>query len=125
MVGTLPEIPDDSLITRQALLVIAGLMLDFYGTVVHEDGPIIAGICERVDGIPLAIELAAARIRSRTPNDMAQRLQDRFRLLRGGRRGVERHQTLRAAVLWSYQLLSPVEPAVFDRLGLARKLFGR
>jgi predicted ATPase len=82
------------------------------------DQAVIAGICERLDGIPLAIELAAARIRSMTPGDLADRLQDRFRLLRGGRRGVERHQTLRAAVLWSYQLLSRVEQALFDRLSV-------
>ena len=55
-------------------------------------------ICRRLDGIALAIELAAARMVSMSPQDVADRLADRFRLLAGGRRGVERHQTLRHAV---------------------------
>ena len=61
----------------------------------------IAEICVRLDGIPLAIELAAARCRSMAPGEIAARLDDRFRLLRGGRGGVERHRTLLAAVEWS------------------------
>jgi predicted ATPase/class 3 adenylate cyclase len=76
-------------------------------------------ICRRVDGIPLAIELAAARTASMSPIDIASRLDERFRLLTGKRRGrVERHQTLRATVEWSYQLLSGDERVVFDRLGV-------
>ena len=79
----------------------------------------IASICARLDGIPLAIELAAARIRSLAPEELLERLDDRFRLLRGsGRGGLERHQTLRAAVVWSYQLLSETERALFDRLSV-------
>jgi predicted ATPase/class 3 adenylate cyclase len=79
----------------------------------------ITAICERVDGIPLAIELAAARIRSLSPTELLERLDDRFRLLRGGGHGgLERHQTLRAAVTWSYQLLSPAEQLLFDRLSV-------
>ncbi|MEX2247215.1 MAG: adenylate/guanylate cyclase domain-containing protein [Dehalococcoidia bacterium] len=79
----------------------------------------IASICARLDGIPLAIELAAARIRSLAPAELLDRLDDRFRLLRGsGRGGLERHQTLRAAVVWSYQLLSETERALFDRLSV-------
>ncbi len=77
----------------------------------------IHGICDRLDGIPLAIELAAARSRSLSPTDLLARLDDRFRVLRGGGRGgMERHQTLRAAVTWSYQLLSDKERLLFDRL---------
>lgn len=79
----------------------------------------IAAICRRLDGIPLAIELAAARIRSLSPSDLLARLDDRFRLLRGaGRGGLERHQTLRATVAWSYQLLSPDNQVLFDRLSV-------
>ena len=79
----------------------------------------IASICRRLDGIPLAIELAAARIRSLSPSDLLERLDDRFRLLRGaGRGGLERHQTLRATVAWSYQLLSPDSRLLFDRLSV-------
>src|SRR5262249_16351471 len=70
----------------------------------------------RLDGIPLAIELAAARIAMLTPADLAQRLDQSFRLLAGGRHSaVERHQTLRATIDWSYDLLSETE-----QLGLAR-----
>jgi predicted ATPase/class 3 adenylate cyclase len=83
------------------------------------DGAAIAGICKRLDGIPLAIELAAARIRSLSPPELLERLDDRFRLLRGGGRGgLERHQTLRATVAWSYQLLSPEAQLLFDRLSV-------
>ncbi len=74
-------------------------------------------ICQRLDGIPLAIELAAARTGALSPQAIAARLGDRFRLLRGGRRG-ERHQTLRDAVQWSYELLSGTEAILFDRLAV-------
>jgi predicted ATPase len=79
----------------------------------------VGEICRRVDGIPLAIELAAARTASMSPADVAAHLDERFRLLTGKRRGrVERHQTLRATVEWSYQLLDDQERLVFDRLGV-------
>jgi predicted ATPase len=79
----------------------------------------VGEICRRVDGIPLAIELAAARTTSMSPTDVATHLDERFRLLTGKRRGrVERHQTLRATVEWSYQLLEDDERLVFDRLGV-------
>jgi predicted ATPase/class 3 adenylate cyclase len=79
----------------------------------------VAEVCRRLDGIPLAIELAAARTVAMTPGEIAALLDERFRLLTGGRRsGVERHQTLRAAVDWSYSLLMDAERTVFDRLGV-------
>ena len=79
----------------------------------------VGEICRRVDGIPLAIELAAARVASMSPTDIAAHLDERFRLLTGKRRGrVERHQTLRATVEWSYQLLDADDRTVFDRLGI-------
>ena len=82
-------------------------------------GEQLALICRRLDGLPLAIELAAARIGPMTPAEIASLLDERFRLLTGGRqRRVERHQTLRAAVDWSYSLLDPVQQRVFDRLGV-------
>jgi predicted ATPase/class 3 adenylate cyclase len=81
--------------------------------------PAVGEICRRVDGIPLAIELAAARATAMSPADIAAHLDERFRLLTGKRRGrVERHQTLRATVEWSYQLLSDHERLVFDRFGV-------
>jgi predicted ATPase/class 3 adenylate cyclase len=80
------------------------------------DVEVIGRVCRRLDGIPLAVELAAARTRTMSLVELERRLTDRFRLLRGAGRGrVERHQTLRATVAWSYQLLSPIERAVFDR----------
>ena len=83
------------------------------------DAEAIAAICRRLDGIPLAIELAAARIRSLSPAELLERLDDRFRLLRGGGRGgLERHQTLRATVAWSYQLLAGDAQLLFDRLSV-------
>jgi predicted ATPase/class 3 adenylate cyclase len=83
------------------------------------DGEAIVGICRRLDGIPLAIELTAARIRSLSPAELLERLDDRFRLLRGGGRGgLERHQTLRATVAWSYQLLAADAQLLFDRLSV-------
>ncbi|MEX0663732.1 MAG: adenylate/guanylate cyclase domain-containing protein [Acidimicrobiia bacterium] len=77
----------------------------------------VADICRRLDGIPLALELAAARMVAMSPADVATRLDERFRLLTGGRSGaVERHQTLRGALEWSYSLLDAREQCVFDRL---------
>ena len=70
----------------------------------------IARICRRLDGIPLAIELAAARVVVLSPEQIEARLQDRFRLLTGGARtAVARQRTLEATVDWSYQLLSDAE----------------
>jgi predicted ATPase/class 3 adenylate cyclase len=80
---------------------------------------VLMQVCQRLDGIPLAIELAAARIRSLSPEELLVRLQDRFRLLRGSGRGtLERHQTLRSTVSWSYQLLTDAERVLFDRLSV-------
>ena len=72
-------------------------------------------VCERLDGVALAIELAAARLSSMGIVDVRDRLDDRFRLLAIGRRGVERHQTLHNAVQWSYELLNPAECVVLQR----------
>src|SRR5262249_3862987 len=73
-------------------------------------GPLMASICARLDGMPLAIELAAARLRSLSLADVAGRLGQRFRLLSGGTRTApERQQTLEAAVDWSYSLLTGTE----------------
>jgi predicted ATPase len=75
----------------------------------------VTEICQRLDGIPLAIELAASRMASMTAGEMRDRLDQRFRLLVGSRRGLERHQTLRHAVAWSYDLLDDTEKAVLER----------
>ncbi len=73
---------------------------------------IVTEICQRLDGIALAIELAAARMVSMSAEEVRSRLNDRFRLLSGGRRGLGRHQTLRQAVQWSYDLLDDDERRV-------------
>jgi predicted ATPase len=75
----------------------------------------VVEICRRLDGIPLAIELAASRIAAMTASEVRDRLDHRFRLLVGSRRGLERHHTLRHAVAWSYDLLDDTEQALLDR----------
>jgi predicted ATPase/DNA-binding CsgD family transcriptional regulator len=79
----------------------------------------IAEICRQLDGIPLAIELAAARISALTPQQIADRLGDRFRLLASAdRTATERHRTLRNVVEWSYELLEPSEQGMLGRMGV-------
>ncbi|MEU8435155.1 BTAD domain-containing putative transcriptional regulator [Streptomyces sp. NPDC029216] len=86
---------------------------------VADDPEAAAEICRRLDGLPLAIELAAARLRLLTPRQIADRLDDRFRLLTGGARTVlPRQQTLRAVVDWSWDLLDEPERAVLRRLSV-------
>jgi len=75
----------------------------------------ISGICRTLEGVPLAIELAAARAKALSPGEILDRLSDRFRLLTGGH---GRHQTLRSAIDWSYDLLSEHERALFRRLSV-------
>jgi predicted ATPase/DNA-binding SARP family transcriptional activator len=83
-----------------------------------------AAICRRIDGMPLAIELAAARTSSLPVAEIAARLDDVFRLLTGGRRTApERHQTLRATIGWSHALLSAEDQEVFDKLSVFRGSF--
>ncbi len=83
-----------------------------------EDREVINEICVRLDGIPLAIELAAARARSMPLADLVQRLNDRFELLGSGRRGLDRHRTLQTTLDWSHGLLDENEREVFDRLAV-------
>ena len=79
----------------------------------------MAEICRRLDGMPLAIELAAARVRALSLAEILDRLHDRFRLLTGGARtAVRRQQTLRASVDWSHALLSEPERVLFRRLAV-------
>src|SRR5262249_32232846 len=84
-----------------------------------DNAPLVHQICARLDGIPLAIELAAARVRNLSVEQLAAALDDRFRLLTGGARTVlPRQQTMRSSVEWSEQLLSPSDRLVFRRLGV-------
>src|SRR5205823_4585788 len=85
----------------------------------NRNAPAVAAICHRLDGIPLAIELAAARVRSLSVEDVNQRLDQRFRLLTGGSRtALPRQQTLRALIDWSYDLLNDPERALLQRLSV-------
>jgi predicted ATPase len=79
------------------------------------DGAAVVEVCRRLDGIALAIELAAARTVAMSVQDVRDHLGERFRLLSGSRRGLERHQTLRQAVQWSYDLLGDDERSVLQR----------
>jgi predicted ATPase len=79
----------------------------------------VAQLCRRLDGIPLAIELAAARVRSLPPEELVARLDQRFRLLtRGSRAALERQQTLRNTIDWSYDLLSEAERMALNRVSV-------
>ncbi|MCM2317068.1 MAG: serine/threonine-protein kinase, partial [Thermoanaerobaculia bacterium] len=81
--------------------------------------PVVAEICRRLDGIPLAIELAAVRVRMMSPEQIRSRLDDRFRLLTGGSKtAVPRHQTLRATLQWSYDQLSEDERNLLGQLSV-------
>ena len=80
-----------------------------------DDTAALVDICGQLDGIPLAIELAASRMASMTPTEMRDRLDQRFRLLVGSGRGLARHHTLRQAVAWSYDLLDDAEKALLER----------
>ena len=85
------------------------------------NAPVVADICRQLDGIPLAVELAAARIKALAPADIAARLRDRFTLLTGGPRTSDaRHRTLRATLDWSYDLLTEEERTLLRRLTVFR-----
>jgi predicted ATPase len=95
------------------------LFVERAGTVTQDlpadESDAITEICQRLDGIPLAVELAASRMASMAAGEVRDRLDHRFRLLVGSRRGLERHQTLRHAVQWSYDLLDDPEKALLER----------
>jgi predicted ATPase/DNA-binding CsgD family transcriptional regulator len=90
------------------------------GFVLDDDtAPAVASLCQRLDGLPLAIELAASRVRSFGPAELVQHLDQRFELLStGARTALPRQRTLRGTIDWSYDLLDRDERALFDRLGV-------
>ena len=84
-----------------------------------DNASVVSQLCRRLDGVPLAIELAAARARSMAPREIAERLDQRFRLLTGGTRtAASRHQTLRRAIDWSYDALEAAEQTLLGRLAV-------
>jgi len=106
------------LFTDRAALVSRGFTLD------SDNATTVASICRRLDGLPLAIELAAARMSSLSPEDVADRLDNRFRLLARSQPGSPaRHQTLQATVAWSYDHLTDGERALFARLAVFNGTF--
>jgi predicted ATPase/class 3 adenylate cyclase len=84
----------------------------------EQNATAVAQICRQLDGMPLALELAAARVRVMAPEEIVRRLGDRFRLLTSGSAGLARHQTLRSTIDWSHSLLDDLERAVFRRLAV-------
>jgi predicted ATPase len=90
----------------------------------QKSAQLVRAVCEHLDGIPLAIELAAARVRALTVDDIFARLHERFRLLTtGARTASPRQQTLAATIEWSYELLTPDEQSLFRRLSVFRGSF--
>lgn len=111
-VPALPERDAVDLFEDRARAVNTGLILS------EQDRDKALELCRHLDGLPLAIELAAARMRAMSVSDIASRLGDRFRLLAGRGRARERHATLRATLDWSYELLDENERALLDRLSV-------
>jgi predicted ATPase/class 3 adenylate cyclase len=116
--------PDDDLARLVAtdavrLFVERGKQVKADFALTESNSPAVVEICRRLDGVPLAIELAAARVIALSPAELAQRLDHRFKVLAGGRRGaVERHATLRAAIDWSYELLDSTEQRLLARIAV-------
>jgi predicted ATPase/DNA-binding CsgD family transcriptional regulator len=101
------------LFAQRAAAVVAGF------SVGPGDLPHVIALCRRLDGIPLAIELAAVRLRALPLHSLAERLEDRFQVLTGSRRTtVPRHQTLLTAIEWSHELCSPAERTLWSRLSV-------
>jgi predicted ATPase len=114
------SVPDDlSGADAVALFCARGRAVEPRFSLSPDNVPAVVQICRRLDGIPLALELAAARLRLLSAEQLAERLDDRFRLLTGGSRtALPRHQTLQAALDWSYQLLSDRERILLARLSV-------
>jgi predicted ATPase len=115
LLARLPRYDSISLFVERACAVDPSFQLT------EENGWAVAGICRRVDGLPLAIELAASRLRALPPRAMLERMGQTLPLLTGGARDLPaRQRTLRDTIAWSYDLLGPDEQILFRRLGLFR-----
>jgi len=112
-VGVLDCADAVELFAQRAATVIPGF------TVTEASRPAVAALCQRLDGVPLALELATVRLRALSLEQLSDRLEDRFRLLTGGRRAaLPHHQTLRTATEWSYDLCTPAEQLLWARLSV-------
>ena len=108
-----------------ALFVARAKAADTRFVLTDDSAPVVGEICRRLDGIPLAIELAAARVKVLSIPNLAQRLNERFKILTGGgRSALPRQKTLTALIDWSYDLLAPQEQRLFARLGVFAGGFG-
>jgi non-specific serine/threonine protein kinase len=117
--GHLPAPETLSQVEAVRLFVERALAVQPHFAVTVQNAPVVAQVCQRLDGIPLAIELAAARLRGLSVEQLAARLDQRFRLLTGGSRAaLARQQTLQATVDWSYGLLAAAEKTLFNRLAV-------
>ncbi|MGH2801237.1 MAG: ATP-binding protein, partial [Thermoleophilaceae bacterium] len=116
----LPEAPGEAAASDAVALFLDRARLARWDFELDEENTAaVVRICRRLDGLPLALELAAARVRSLSPAEIAEHLDSRFALLARARaRGSERHRTLRATVDWSYRLLGDPERLVFERLSV-------
>src|SRR5215469_14041874 len=116
-----PLAAPDELVRYEAVRLFsdrAGAVLPGF-TLGAENGAAVAGVCRRLDGIPLAIELAAVRLRSLSPGQILDRLGSRFQLLSGGGPAADpHHRTLQAALEWSYELLADAEQAMWRRVSV-------
>ncbi|MFE9932191.1 ATP-binding protein [Streptomyces sp. NPDC005533] len=110
-----PPVPEEAL----ALLAARAGAADPGFAVTAANREALAEVCARLDGIPLALELAAARLRTLSPAQLLARLEDRFALLTGGARGaLPRHRTLRTAIGWSHELCTPAQRLLWARLSV-------
>ena len=111
---------DDALkFAAAALFAARAASADSRFAVTDENAAVVAEICRRLDGIPFAIELAAARVKVLSPKQLSQKLDERFRLLTGGNpMALPRQQTMRALIDWSYDLLSDAERVLFRKLAI-------
>jgi len=115
----LPELEALTQYESVRLFIDRAILVNSHFTVTKDNAPAIAQICYRLDGIPLALELAAARVKMLSVDQISSRLDDRFRLLTGGARtALPRQQTLRSMIDWSYDLLSEQEKTLFRRLAV-------
>jgi predicted ATPase/DNA-binding CsgD family transcriptional regulator len=108
-------VPDDAveLFAQRAAAVVPGFVVD------EANRDSVISLCRRLDGVPLALELATVRLRALSLGQLSERLEDRFRLLTGGRRAaLPHHQTLRTATEWSYDLCTPAEQLLWARLSV-------
>jgi predicted ATPase/class 3 adenylate cyclase len=116
-VGPLPEPDARELFLRRARAEAPDLALD------DQQEAAIDEVCQRLDGLPLAIELAASRVRTFSPVELVTSIDERFRFLVGGRSRNRRHETLRGTLDWSYEQCDPTERVVFDRLATFQTAF--